>query len=171
MLLYIAIGANNTKIIGGAIISACAVAFTVVNGQAVFLLVQEMGNAWGLAGGAKSNSDTNLLEALHRELREELSIEQETDYRVLAGSTSRSFVYDHPLSDRLGKKGVIVFFLVEVHNKAAVKASGEIKKVAWFTLEEALQKFAFKHVESGFRELASVGLYRSSHYRDFENMS
>ncbi len=137
---------NNT------IITTNALVYKLENEVTKFLLAQENDNNWGLPGGAKEIEDENLLKTIHRELKEELGLESE-QYILRDSNVKREFEYNHFQSSRFGKHGVVVFFLIQLKEKAQLKVSSELKSVAWFTKEEALEKLTFDHIKDGFEEV------------------
>lgn len=131
-----------------------AVIFRNINNKKKFLLVQENDGQYGLAGGAKDIEDKDIIATLQRELEEELSL-LPTDYKFEKTDTSIEFVYGHRSSTRFGKKGVTVYFLVEVFNPEQIKASSELKDILWASGDEAVEKLAFEEVKNGFREVVN----------------
>ena len=139
---------NNT------ISTANAVIFQNINNENKFLLVQENDGQYGLAGGAKVIDDIDIIATLQRELEEELSLMPE-DYKFEKTDTTIEFVYGHRSSTRFGKKGITVFFILEVFNTEKIKASAELKGILWVTKKEAEEKLAFEEVKNGFNKIVS----------------
>ena len=132
-----------------------ALVYKKVNDELFYLLAQENDSYWGLPGGAKEVEDNNLLTAIKRELKEELSLE-ESDYQVVETDIQKEFEYNHRQSSRFGKRGIVKFFIVEVHDLEKIKSSSEIQQVEWFTEKEASEKFTFGYVREGFFETAKL---------------
>jgi 8-oxo-dGTP pyrophosphatase MutT (NUDIX family) len=145
-------GSSTIDITNNTITTAGAVIFRDMNNEKQFLLVQENDGQYGLAGGAKDIEDKDIVATLQRELEEELSLSP-IDYKFEKTDTSIEFVYGHRSSTRFGKKGVTVYFLVEVFNPEKIKASSELKDTLWASGGEAIEKLAFEEVKNGFREV------------------
>ena len=140
---------NNT------IVTANALLYKIKNGQVKFLLVQENDDNWGLPGGAKEVEDLDLLNVMERELKEELGLKV-SDYKLKQINIERKFEYNHFRSSRYGKHGIVYFFLVQLNKISKLHVSSEIKSVAWFTKEEALEILTFKHIRNGFEEASRL---------------
>jgi len=135
---------NNT------IITVSAVIYQNIGNETKFLLVQENDDQYGLAGGAKDIEDLDTDATLKRELEEELSL-LPIDYKFTKTEVSIEFVYNHKSSTRFGKKGITIYYIVEIFKMERIKASSELKGFAWLNKDEAMDKLAFEEVKEGFR--------------------
>ncbi len=115
----------------------------------MFLLVKEPDGTWGLPGGAKEVEDADILEALRRELFEELSLAPD-EYAVFDPKISDEFLYGQQGSERFGMKGFNNFFIVEVKSINGIRKEKKLLDIAWFEAEEALQKLEHASMRRGF---------------------
>lgn len=109
-----------------------------------FLLVQELDGVWSLPGGAKESVDNNLSDAMKRELKEELGLE-ESEYELTPTEIQARFLYDRPSSPRYGKVGVLSLFLMKPKDYSSLAPTTDLMSIQWYSVEEAKKKFIFEH--------------------------
>ena len=119
-------------------------------GAPLFLLTQEPSGAFTIPGGCKDAEDADLLDALHRELQEELYLEA-ADYSAHATDIKKQYqnLYNHP-PERAGKDTIISIFIVSNLTKEP-RASAEIKDIVWAIADDALQMLKASHMNELFR--------------------
>ena len=109
-----------------------------------FLLVQELDGIWSLPGGARDPEDETLLDAIKRELREELDLET-SEYEITPTEVVIRFLYDRPSSSRYGKTGVLSLFLVKPINDQDIAPTADLKSVIWCNVQAAKNTLVFAH--------------------------
>lgn len=121
------------------------------DGKTLFLLTQELSGSITIPGGCKDSEDADLQAALHRELQEELGLSP-GDYSVRDTGVQKEYenLYGRdPDSERFGKKTIIYAYIVS-NLKKEPAASGEIKRISWYTKEQALEAFNKPHMKEIF---------------------
>ena len=103
-----------------------------------YLLIQEKDESWGFVGGAKDIEDANLMEALEREILEEIGLVV-GEYTVEETDVLYEFTYSHESSPRFGKVGKEQFFIVDVKDISELKLADDILDAQWFTKEKAIE--------------------------------
>ena len=113
--------------------SCGAVVFTRVNGDILFVLVQEQAGAYSFPKGHVENSETEL-ETARREVFEETGL----DPVFLPGFRVED---EYDLSEKPGTRKRVTYFLAEYKDQALVPQPGEIRKIQLLPYDQALRCF------------------------------
>ena len=103
--------------------------------------------------GAKEDSDNSELDAMHRELKEELG----TDKNINLEQTSvkHEFVFGPKKKERAGHKGSYSVFLADVTEiKTSISHTKELKNIEWLSKEEVLTRLTFEDLKEVFLKAA-----------------
>lgn len=117
----------------------------VLNEDGEVLLVRPHGyrdGEWTLAGGGVEEGES-LVEAMRREIAEELGVTLEDDLQILPVSNRFIYSTDHKARRALDHDGQdATMFLVQLPSDVQiVMQAEEIAEVRWFTREDALGAF------------------------------
>ena len=115
--------------------SCGAVVFTRVNGQILFVIVQEMAGAYSFPKGHMENDETEM-ETARREVDEEIGLKPE----FLPGFREED---EYDLAEKPGTRKRVTYFLAEYRNQPLVPRPGEIRSIQLLPYDEAL--LCFKH--------------------------
>ena len=115
--------------------SCGAVVFTRVNGQILFVIVQEMAGAYSFPKGHMENDETEM-ETARREVEEEIGLKPE----FLPGFREED---EYDLAEKPGTRKRVTYFLAECRDQPLVPRPGEIRNIQLLPYDQAL--LCFEH--------------------------